>query len=215
VSTTAIIVEFLVIGSLVLSTVIFLILTVLKISNLSFLLEIKEFSATLGLISTLISYFLGALLNHLSFPTYLFIIKSLKSTKKNKFLMFLANLKIVNSLLEDGRFWLDDGQFQLDKIRFFIFENGSINLIERLKYTQSLLRLFKGVAIITPLFGISFSIWLLTSLNQPVTAFIATVICLTLSLLSTIAAFIQDKDYRREMTVANEIIHEKLYLSKK
>ncbi|WP_392476851.1 hypothetical protein [Nostoc sp. C110] len=214
-STTAIIVEFLVIGSLVLSTVIFLILTVLKISNLSFLLEIKELSATFGLILTLISYFLGALLNHLSFPTYLFIIKLLKSTNKNKFFMILVDLRIVNYLLDDGQFWLEDGQFQLDKMRFFIFENGSINLIERLKYTQSLLRLFKGVAIITPLFGISFSIWLFTCLNQRVTALIPTGLCLTLSLLSTIAAFIQDQDYRREMTVANEIIHEKLYLSKK
>jgi hypothetical protein len=129
--------------------------------------------------------------------------------------MILVDLRIVNYLLDDGQFWLEDGQFQLDKMRFFIFENGSINLIERLKYTQSLLRLFKGVAIITPLFGISFSIWLFTCLNQRVTALIPTGLCLTLSLLSTIAAFIQDQDYRREMTVANEIIHEKLYLSKK
>ncbi|WP_427157156.1 hypothetical protein ACQFX9_17120 [Aliinostoc sp. HNIBRCY26] len=214
-STTAIIVEFLVVGSLAISTLIFLILTVLKIDNWIFLSSFKEFSSVIVIILTLLSYLFGALLNSLMFPTYLVIINFIKSTRRNKLLNFLTNLRIVKFFLGDGQFWLDNGQVEWDKIRFFIFENGSINVIERLKYTQSLLRLFKGVAIITPLFGISVSIWLLTCVNQPITALITICFCLILSLLSTIAASTQDKDYRREMAIAKEIIHEKLYLSKK
>jgi hypothetical protein len=215
VSTTAIIVEFLVIGSLALSTVIFLILTVLKIDNFCFLSDIKEWSSALVVILTLVSYFFGALLNSLTISVYLSIRNFLELINRNKFLSYLINSKILKFFLGDGRFWLEDGQLEWDRIRFFIFENGSINVIERLKYTQSLVRLFRGVAIITPLFGISVSIWLVTCLNQPITALIATGLCLTLSLLSTIAGSNQGKDYGREMAVAKEVIHEKLFLSKK
>jgi hypothetical protein len=208
-STTAIIAEFLVIGSLTLMTVLFFAFSIFRIDNIQFLLQLKDFSGMLLVIFTIISYYLGALLNHLTFPGYLWIIKILRPLLKLGLLKNLKKVERVNRFIKTGEIWLTSNErIEQDTMRLFVLEHGSGELVERIKYMQSLSRLFKGVSTIIPWLGISYFVWSISMFGNWRNAIAGTALCFMIFVFSVIAALTEDDDYRKEMKLAYKILKE-------
>lgn len=217
-STTAIIAEFLVIGSLTLMTVLFVVFSIFRIGNIRFLLQLKDFSGVLLVIFTIVSYYFGALLNQLTFPGYLWIIKILKPLLKLGLFKNLKKFERVNRFMKTGEIWLTSNErIEQDTMRLFVLEHGSGELVERIKYMQSLSRLFKGVSTIMPWLGISYFVWSISVFGNWRNAIAGAVLCFGIFVLSVIAALTEDDDYRKEMKLAYKILKEEKglnYLSK-
>ena len=60
-STTTIIAELLVIGLLALTTILFCILSIFKIGNFIFLMQMKDFASIMAILLTILAYLFGAL----------------------------------------------------------------------------------------------------------------------------------------------------------
>lgn len=208
-STTAIIAEFLVIGSLTLMTVLFFAFSIFMIDNIQFLLQLKDFSGILLVIFTIISYYLGALLNQLTFSGYLWIIKILRPLLKLGLLKNLKKVERVNRFTKTGEIWLTSNErIEQDTMRLFVLEHGSGELVERIKYMQSLSRLFKGVSTIIPWLGISYFVWSISIFGNWRNAIAGTALCFMIFVFSVIAALTEDDDYRKEMKLAYKILKE-------
>ena len=208
-STTAIIAEFLVIGSLTLMTVLFVAFSTFRIDNIQFLLQLKDFSGMLLVIFTIISYYLGALFNQLTFPGYLWIIKNLRPLLKLGLLKSLKKVERVNRFINTGEIWLTSNErIEQDTMRLFVLEHGSGELVERIKYMQSLSRLFKGVSTIIPWLGISYFVWSISIFGSWRNAILGTSLCFIIFVFSVIAALTEDDDYRKEMKLVYKILKE-------
>ncbi|BDA73819.1 hypothetical protein CAL7716_079850 [Calothrix sp. PCC 7716] len=212
-STTAVIAEFIIIGLLAIATISFAIFACLNISNFEFLFKLKDFLSFITITFIIISYFLGVLINQLLFVNYRFLIKLLK--RFLKIFRFARRVRKIDEIIKNIDNWLNnDETIKQSEILFFILENSSLQVVERIKYMMSLSRLFKGVSAILPLLGITLAIWLIKVFHNWRVGFLAIFICFTISLLSLLATIHQDKEYRREKETAKKIIEQKIYQSK-
>lgn len=209
-STTAIIAEFLVIGSLTLMTALFFCLSIFRIDNFQFLLQLKDFSGLLILIFTIASYYLGAVLNQFVFSGYLWVIKVLAPLLKLGLFSSFKKIDRVNRFMKTGDIWLtSDERVQQATMRLFILEHGSNELVERIKFMQSLSRLFKGVSAVIPWLGISYFVWSISMLGDWTNALGGLVICFVVCVFSVIAALNENDDYHKEMKLAYKILQDK------
>jgi hypothetical protein len=204
-STTTIIAELLVIGLLALMTVLFSILSIFKISNFSFLIYTKDFAAIIAILITILAYLFGSLHNHLSYSILPFLAGLSQFILNLKFLRFLFRNKSINVLIKMRKTWVDRDD-EVQRMKLFIFENGSISLIERIKYMRSLSTLFGSTSTIIPFFAASLASWLVRSFDNWKAASAVIVVCFLIFFLTAIASFTVNTDYRQELKAANEVI---------
>lgn len=168
--TTALFAEYIVIGSFVLATIIFFVFDPRdlgqRISNL------KDFMVPLTTIGLVVSYALGALVNRiLSGPVMNNLIAVTRKwvlpikSRSSKMKMSVAN--ILYSFIggtggfpthyhppNDGEEWE-----QWIEGEIVVAQKGSDALVKTMEYEESLLRIFRSLAVITPVLAFAFFRW--------------------------------------------------------
>lgn len=185
-STTSLVSEFLVVGLIPVSAIIFAVLSIMGIYDLSFIDKLKDYLTPLTLIFTLVVYSFGAVFHRLS--QVLASIKPLKAmTQKTVY-------KGIESV----------GKREIER-RTYVEQWGSEAVVRKIEYNQSLIRVFSSVALYLPFLGISSAIWLygIGSLRGGIVAFI---VCIVISAISLRALITQQRGFILFVRAAERII---------
>lgn len=212
-STTAIIAELLVVGFLVTTTILFIVLSALQVDNFSFLIQTKDYSNSIAIIVTIVSYFLGALHTQLTYSTYPLLVIFLQLVFRVKPLKLLLKNKKLNEFIRDRQSYVK-GDTSSQQNHLFILEYGTGNTVERIKYLYSLSRLFNTSSTIIPFLGVSLATWLICSFSNWRAACVSIITCFAMTLLTIFSAIVANASYYRETRIAYEIIQMKINSNK-
>ena len=187
-ATTSLVVEFLLIGLVPFFTISFTVLLVVDVYDLSFLSQIKDYSSLLAVCLSLFLYLLGAITHRL---TQLVNVRSLR------FLWKLGRLKSLGQIFDKSEDWRED--------YYLVYQHGSDNLCDKITYNESLLRIFRSVAITMPILAIALSVWLDNAAGRTA-ALMAVTACLVISIATVMAIPIQYKNYRQIIEFSARVI---------
>lgn len=187
-ATTSLVVEFLLIGLFPFFTIFFTVLLILGVYDLSFLSQLKDFSSILTVCFILFIYLLGAITHRLS---------QLVNANSLKFLWKIRSLKSMGKTFSKSEKWTVDYHL--------VNQFGSDNICEKITYNESLLRVFRSVALSVPIFAIPLSLWLSTTIGF-IAALVALIACLVITFQAIIALPIQYKNYREAIEHSARLI---------
>lgn len=197
-STTSLVAEFLVIGFFPFLSAVFFILHGFKIYDLSFVARAESVMPVVVIVSTITIYIIGAIFHRI---TQVF--------NTNTF-SFLMKIKPVHKIMgqkdptDQEKWWRD---------YCLVYESGSVNLIRRLEYEESLVRIFRSTIITAPLLGAALWFWLNGTVYYR-GAWISVLLSLLFCFMALTAYTIQRKSMRLKFQLATEIIAEKNLLDK-
>ncbi len=197
-STTSLVAEFLVIGFFPFLSTFFFVLYSFKIYDLSFIAKAESVMPGVIIVSMITIYIIGAIFHRIT-----------QAFNTNTF-SFLMKIKSVHRIIgqktptDQEKWWKD---------YCLVYENGSTNLIRRLEYEESLVRIFRSTIITAPLFGVALWAWLKgTAYYQG--AWVSVALSLVFCFMSFAAYVIQRKSMRLKFQLATEVIAEKRLLDK-
>lgn len=192
-STTSLVVEFLVIGFFPFLALLFTILRVCNVYNLDFFQQAENWIPLIGVSSTVLIYILGAIFHRI---TQLLNTNSISFLLRNNLVKILIGQKEPT---DQQQWWRD---------YCFVYEEGSLNLIKRLEYEESLVRIFRSTIITSLILGGTLSWWLEgTIFNEA--KFVPVITSLFISFLSLIAYLLQRKSMRQKFSLATNVIKKK------
>lgn len=187
--TTVLILEFLIVGFLVSSVLFFLTLLVTGTKDFGFVKDIEGYFTPIGVGLTLFSYAAGVVFYRLTDLARLLL--------RFRFLRKLLGLEdYYKSKTKEGE-W--------DYRYFTIYQYGSDNLVDKIEYNVSLLRMYRGVSILSPVAGTLIGVWLM--LYQDIT--IGVIILLTFILggiFSVLAHRLQFGHFEQAMILSVQIL---------
>ncbi len=174
-NTTALVAEFLLIGIIPFFTIVFTGLAIFRVQDLSLILQLKDLTTLLAVLTTLLVYLLGAVTHRL---TQLINMESLR------FLLKLPGIRrgIIQYTSQQQTDWFD--------AYVLILQQGSDSLVNEIQQHESQLRIFKSIGVGLPILAIPLSIWLYEFLSLSFAAF-AALVCITVSLFALRAFYIQ------------------------
>jgi hypothetical protein len=176
-TTTSLVVEFLVIGIFPFFSIFFLILCVIKKYDLSFILNMKDVFPLISILLIIVLYILGAIFHRVS-----------QFLNTNTF-SFIFKIRFIKNILGQKVPTNHDEWWQNYCI---VYNETPENLVKRLSYEESLLRVFRATTVNASIFGAILGIWL-RGTAYPQAAWISVIISMCLSLASFIAFIIQRK----------------------
>ena len=184
--------QFFVSGLMPFLAISFAILSVLRVYDLNFLSQAKDFSVLLATFVALSMYLLGALTQRLA------------DLLGSKFIWCVLRLIIPRSALgraqpTDSRQWIE--------LSILILQHGSDRLNDGLSQNSSLLRIYSSTALTAPILAISLSTWLSGWAGWRA-ALAASLVCVFLTIAAAVSFFIQRTGYWREMRASVAVIRE-------
>jgi hypothetical protein len=176
-STTALFVEFLIIGLIVLLTSIFGVLIVFNIYDISMLVKTKDYITIIVIFLLVFSYLLGISIHRIS----LLILRLCRNiiSQKNK------SKKSKNHM--DFSIWFNE--------QIMIRQYGSDNLIKYVDYELSLGRILNTSTFVYPLLILTSSIWILHAINFKVSLIIS-IMNIVIYIVIISATYVQRKIYQ-------------------
>ena len=136
---TALLIEFLIIGTIGLVVLVLLYMTLFNISEISAIEKVKDFKEIIIPIGTFLVYIIGAIVHRTS-----------GLIGYDNFIKVAKKLKLEYQLKKDEDF--------INKY-LLVYQKGSDNVVERVFYNESMLRLFKSSTILFILLGILYFVW--------------------------------------------------------
>jgi len=191
-STTSLVAEYLVIGVTPFLAILFAILSVFRVYDLSFLSQAKDFSSLLVLGTSLSVYLLGALTHHLV---------QLVDTRRTKFLL---RLPVMRSALGQSE---PTNVEEWVKRRVLMFQFGSDRLVEDIERSWSLVRVYEATAFTTPMLAIPLSTWLLGWVGWK-GAMAAIIVCMVLAAAAGVCFISHRRNHWRFVQIAGDLMRE-------